>query len=322
MPTADELQELIDNCTWTTLGSGATARFQITSDINGNSIIIPAVGYQTTGTSTTEAKAPYLLLWSSSINADDNGQAKILERRTIVTNNVKRIGNASRYKGLPVRAVFRENNEVGTICSVSASATEGGSATASALEVEQGGSVTLTATPISGYVFKNWTLGGVVVSTENPYTATVTANSEYVANFEEIVKYNVTASVNNPDMGSATASASSIDGGGSVTLTATANSGYLFKNWTLGGEVVSTENPYTATITANSEFVANFEEEVSDSGISLTKGYRIKHVESGMYLNVENIDEHTGGTNGGVNCVAYAISNNQIFSFEAVGSNF
>ncbi|MBO5720165.1 MAG: hypothetical protein J6R61_01350 [Bacteroidales bacterium] len=180
MPTADELQELIDNCTWTTLGSGATARFKITSNINGNSIIIPAVGYQTTGTSTTEAKAPYLLLWSSSINADDNGQAKILERRTIVTNNVKRIGNASRYNGLPVRAVLDSET-----VSLTVSATEGGVVNSRYSTVVKGESITLVATPKSGYNFKNWTLNGTVVSTSSTYTGTVTTNSNFVANFEQ-----------------------------------------------------------------------------------------------------------------------------------------
>ena len=49
--------------------------------------------------------------------------------------------------------------------------------------VVPGTNVTYVATPNSGYVFKNWTLNGNVVSTQNPYTAIVTANSEYVANF-------------------------------------------------------------------------------------------------------------------------------------------
>ena len=42
--------------------------------------------------------------------------------------------------------------------------------------------------------------------------------------------------------------------GTSVTLTATPNEGYVFVNWTVNGEEVSTENPYTATVTANTEF--------------------------------------------------------------------
>ena len=43
---------------------------------------------------------------------------------------------------------------------------------------------TLTATPNDGYVFKNWTKNGSVVSTENPYSFTVTEDVELVANFD------------------------------------------------------------------------------------------------------------------------------------------
>ena len=142
------------------------------------------------------------------------------------------------------------------IYTVSVSATEGGEATISAENVEEGGSVILTATPETGYRFVNWTLNNNVVSVSNPYIATITENSEYVANFEKII-YTVSASAT--EGGSATASAESVEQGGSVTLTATANSGYEFVNWTLNGNVVSVSNPYIATITANSEYVANFE---------------------------------------------------------------
>lgn len=47
-----------------------------------------------------------------------------------------------------------------------------------------GGTCTLTATPASGYQFKNWTKGGEVVSTANPYTFTVEEAVSIVGNFE------------------------------------------------------------------------------------------------------------------------------------------
>ncbi|MBR5323681.1 MAG: hypothetical protein IKV14_02545 [Muribaculaceae bacterium] len=209
---------------------------------------------------------------------------------------------------------------------VTVSATEGGSVTTSAESVEEGGSVILTATPETGYRFVNWTLNNNVVSVSNPYIATITENSAFVANFEEFVekvKYNVSVSVNNTDMGSVTASASSVEEGGSVTLTATAKSGYEFVNWTLNGEVVSTENPYTVTVTANSEFVANFKQKVvSGAKISLTQYFRIKDITSGKYLNAANYDAHTGGQNGGVNCIDYDDSDDQKFMFEPSDTNF
>ena len=52
---------------------------------------------------------------------------------------------------------------------------------------EQGTEATLTATPAEGYEFVNWTSGETVVSTENPYKFTVTADVALVANFKEVV---------------------------------------------------------------------------------------------------------------------------------------
>ena len=47
-----------------------------------------------------------------------------------------------------------------------------------------GGTCTLTATPANGYQFKNWTKGGSVVSTANPYTFTVEEAASIVGNFQ------------------------------------------------------------------------------------------------------------------------------------------
>lgn len=64
---------------------------------------------------------------------------------------------------------------------------------------------------------------------------------------------------------SATAENGTVEGAGTykdnatATLTATANDGYVFKNWTKNGAVVSTENPYSFTVTEDVELVANFD---------------------------------------------------------------
>lgn len=59
--------------------------------------------------------------------------------------------------------------------------------------VEEGTSVTLTATPADGYKFVNWTVGGAEVSTANPYTFTAEEDVTVVANFEELPKVTVYA---------------------------------------------------------------------------------------------------------------------------------
>ena len=64
----------------------------------------------------------------------------------------------------------------------------------------------------------------------------------------------------------ATATNGTVTGGGvyeegtSVTLTATADAGYQFKNWTVAGAEVSTANPYTFTANTDITVTANFEE--------------------------------------------------------------
>ncbi|MBO5848989.1 MAG: leucine-rich repeat protein, partial [Bacteroidales bacterium] len=97
----------------------------------------------------------------------------------------------------------------------------------------------------------------------SPEAVTFTVNgtlgsitSPYVLNFSNMV--NVTASVNPENAGS-------ISGAGEyaindiVTLTATANTGYQFINWTEEGTVVSEESEYSFTVTESRELVANFE---------------------------------------------------------------
>ena len=122
---------------------------------------------------------------------------------------------------------------------------------------EEGKTATLTATANEGYQFVNWTKGEEVVSTENPYSFVVTADVALVANFELIppTKYNVSVTAENGTV----EGAGEYEEGTTATLTATANEGYEFVNWTVGEEVVSTENPYTFTVTADIALVANFQ---------------------------------------------------------------
>ena len=58
---------------------------------------------------------------------------------------------------------------------------------AGAGEYEEGKEATLNATAAEGYEFVNWTVGDSIVSTENPYKFTVTADLALVANFKEAV---------------------------------------------------------------------------------------------------------------------------------------
>lgn len=144
------------------------------------------------------------------------------------------------------------------ICKVSVVSGEGGIGVSSNYEVMSGEKVILKALSESTYRFVNWTVNGEVVSKENPYTATILTTTQFKANFEKD-NYKVTVIAEDGGMVKATQDGDVLYGT-KVTFTATQNQGYSFVNWTVNGEEVSTENPYTATITEDIEIQANFEE--------------------------------------------------------------
>ena len=115
---------------------------------------------------------------------------------------------------------------------------------------------TLTATPNTGYSFVNWTCNGEAVSTDASYTFTVTEAANYVAHFI-IAQYDIMATAN-PDEGGSINGSGTYEHGQTCTLTATANEGYTFVNWTENGEVVSTDASYDFTVTGARTLMANF----------------------------------------------------------------
>ncbi len=142
--------------------------------------------------------------------------------------------------------------------SVSANPTAGGNVSGGGTFYE-GASCTLTATPNAGYTFTNWTKNGTQVSTNPSYTFTVTSAGAYTANFAAIPQYTIAVQAN-PTAGGNVSGGGTFYQGTSCTLTATANSGYSFTNWTKNGTQVSTNPTYTFTVSSAGTFVANFDQ--------------------------------------------------------------
>ena len=184
MPTKGEQEELRDtsNCTWEWTRQNGVKGYKVTSVVNGNSIFLPATGARFSGN--LNGAGSYGECWSSSLSTSNSAANYVNFDSGYVGWYV-----SDRYIGRSVRAVYDSSIPAPTpiVCTVSVSATEGGEVEVSATEVENGGEVTLIATAAQGYNFVNWTVNGEVVSIENPYTATVTANTEFVANFEEFI---------------------------------------------------------------------------------------------------------------------------------------
>lgn len=147
--------------------------------------------------------------------------------------------------------------------SVYVKAEEGGTV-AGGKEAAMGEEVTVTATPNAKYHFVGWYDAlDQEVSTEAEYTFTVTGHTSLIAKFEQdpIVTHTVSVDVNDTAMG--TAAMDKTDGvyeeGTNASVTATANDGYEFVNWTdAGGNAVSTSNPYAFEVTADTALTANF----------------------------------------------------------------
>ncbi|MEY2509214.1 MAG: hypothetical protein QOH01_3543 [Verrucomicrobiota bacterium] len=121
-----------------------------------------------------------------------------------------------------------------------------------------GSSRTVTATAIGGYSFVNWTESGSVVSNSASYTFTLNSNRNLVANFSANTVTHVISTSSSPSNGGTTSGGGTYAAGTSRTVTATANSGYTFSNWTESGNVVSTAADYTFTLNTNRTLAANF----------------------------------------------------------------
>ena len=121
--------------------------------------------------------------------------------------------------------------------------------------------VILTATPDTGYTFSSWKRGSTVLSSSNPYTATVVDNgtgTDTFTAYSEVSTYTISASVDPSGSGSISGNSGTYSYGDTVSLTATAASGYDFSEWTENGTTVSSNSTYSFTATQDRTLIAVF----------------------------------------------------------------
>ena len=116
----------------------------------------------------------------------------------------------------------------------------------------------LTATPNEGYHFVNWTEDGEEVATDSIYSFEVTGARALVANFE-INSYEIEATADPEEGGTIVGNNGTYNHFETCELTARANEGYDFLNWTEDGEVLSTDTVYSFEVTGARNLVANFQ---------------------------------------------------------------
>jgi hypothetical protein len=156
---------------------------------------------------------------------------------------------------------------------------------------DQGTAVTVTAVPNVGYTFTNWTENGVQVSTSPNYQFVLIGDRTLVANYTLIppAQFSVNASAL-PVAGGSTTGSGSYDTGSNVTVTATANNGYTFVNWTLAGVQVSTNANYTFVLNANKTLVANFTVNAFTLNVTAVNGTVVKNPNNLTYNNGTNVE--------------------------------
>jgi uncharacterized repeat protein (TIGR02543 family) len=113
--------------------------------------------------------------------------------------------------------------------------------------------VAVTANASIGYAFSHWSgdLGGSV----NPTNLTMNGNKNISANFVPVPTYTLTTSGTNGSI-SLNPPGGVYNTGTVVTVTANANSGYAFANWS--GDLTGSVNPTNITMTGNKSVTANF----------------------------------------------------------------
>lgn len=159
MPTRIELDELIVNCTWTWTTVNGVNGYIVTSNINGNSIFLPASGYFYGSEFADEGLRSFY--WSSSLNSSSPTSSTNSFCLSISSSAAKR-SDYNRYYGFSVRPVF---------CLVDSIAL---SACAATLDVDETLKLTATVTPSHAIQTVTWT-------SSNPSVATVSKSGTVTA---------------------------------------------------------------------------------------------------------------------------------------------
>ena len=126
--------------------------------------------------------------------------------------------------------------------------------------------VQLTSNPSEGWSFTGWS--GDLSGSTNPINITMNADRNVTASFSSI-QYAIAVSAN-PEIGGTVTGNGTYDHGETVNLTALANPGYSFVNWTEDGVQVSGDPDYSFEAIGNRTLVANFTQKTYTLTINIT----------------------------------------------------
>ena len=188
---------------------------------------------------------------------------------TVVPAATLKSGWDERYSLNRVNGTLTVEDKVEELFTVTVTSGDNGTASASHAKAVVGTEIRLTATPNTGYHLKEWQVisGGVTI--ENNKFTMPSANVEVKAIFEKDAPpapTEFTITVTSGDNGTASASHAKAVVGTEITLTATPNKGYHFKEWqVISGGVTIKDDKFTMP-SANVEVKAIFEKDTGGGG--------------------------------------------------------
>ena len=164
----------------------------------------------------------------------------------VITNNKFTMPN----NNVEVKAIFEEDTPPApTEHTVTVTSGGNGTASASPAKAAAGTEITLTATPNTGYHFKEWQVISGNVTIKDDKFLMPNDNVEVKAIFEEDAlpaPTEFTITVKTDGNGTASASPDKAVAGTEIRLTATPNTGYHFKEWqVISGGVTIKDNKFT-----------------------------------------------------------------------------
>ncbi len=173
-----------------------------------------------------------------------------------VANQLVTVNNASQIANFVLQPYSLQYYTVTTAVNPPAAGTASGGGV-----FPDGGITTVKATANTStlpYYFASWTENGVFESASANYTFTVSRSRSLTANFT-LPTYQITA-LNNPVAGGFVSGTGTYFYGTTNVLTATANYGYRFTNWTENGNLLAASATFTNVVTSNRVVVANYAE--------------------------------------------------------------
>ncbi|MBZ0122625.1 MAG: hypothetical protein K8F31_01910, partial [Roseovarius sp.] len=204
--------------------------YTLTTAVQGSGSVSPTAGTYKSGTvvpiTATPAQGWAFDHWTGSLTGSTNP--------TSLTMNANK----------SVTAVFVQG------CSLTTAVVGSGSISPSGGLYNYGQVIQLTATPATGWRFDHWS--GALSGSTNPSNLTMDGDKSVTATFIQTFTLSTSASGN----GSITPSAGTYDTGTVVSLQATPDAGWRFKEWT--GALSGSTNPTNLTMNSNKSVGATF----------------------------------------------------------------